>query len=177
MSLDMTTIPDLLVMFCLYIFALFPRWKKQGADMLLVRTLMYVHFAAVLYLTLLPVLAALPYIREIPYTPMNTVPFIDVRLRRGDYMRQIGLNALLLMPYGFLRPLTKEGSCFFGTVFRTFLISLAIELLQPYTGRTADITDLITNTAGGAAGYIISAWFRPVTGAILKFINKERGFT
>ena len=108
MSLDMTTIPDLLVMFCLYIFTLFPRWKKQGADMLLIRTLMYVHFAAVLYLTLLPVLAALPYIREIPYTPMNTVPFIDVRLRRGDYMRQIGLNALLLMPYGFLRPLTRE---------------------------------------------------------------------
>lgn len=177
MSPDTPVIADLAVMVCLYFAVLFPLWKKQGADILLVKTLMYVHFAAVLCLTLFPVLAALPFIGKVPRVPMNTVPFIDVRLRRGDYLRQIGLNTLLLMPYGFLRPLNRKGSCFFGTVFRVFLISLTIELLQPFTGRTADVTDLITNTAGGAAGYILSACFRPMTGAILKFINKERGFT
>ena len=177
MSLNMPIITDLLALLCLYILVLFPRWKKQGGDMLLVRSLMYVHFSAVLYLTLMPVLVALPFFMQTPYAPMNTVPFIDVRLQRGDFMRQIGLNTLLMMPYGFLRPLTKDHSCFFGTVLRVFLISLTIEILQPHFGRTADVTDLITNTAGGAAGYVISACLRPMTGAVLLFLNKERGFT
>ncbi|MBP0966003.1 MAG: VanZ family protein [Oscillospiraceae bacterium] len=177
MSLNMPVITDLSAMLCLYVFTLFPRWKKQGADMLVIRTLMYVHFAAVLYLTLMPVLAALPFIGEDARSPMNTIPFIDVRLQRGDYMRQIALNTLMLLPYGFLRPLTKERFCFFGTVLRAFLISLTIEFLQPHFGRTADVTDLITNTAGVAAGYVISACLRPMTGTVLKLMNKERGFT
>ena len=173
----MTVITDLAALLCLYVFVLFPRWKKQGADMLCVKTLMYAHFTLVLYVTLMPLLVALPFWGEMPYTPMNTVPFIDVRLHRGDYLRQITLNTLLLMPYGFLRPLTKKGFRLFGTVLCTFFISLTIEILQPFTGRTSDITDLITNTAGGAAGCVLSACFRPMTGAILKKINKERGFT
>ncbi|MBP0971550.1 MAG: VanZ family protein [Oscillospiraceae bacterium] len=176
MELNMPVITDLIVMLCVYVLVLFPRWKKQGADMLAVRTLMYVHLGLVLYVTLMPLLVSVPFWREMPYTPMNSQPFIDVKLRRGDYLRQIGLNTLLLMPYGFLRPLTKKGYCFFGTVILTFFFSLTIELLQPFTGRTSDVTDLITNTAGGAAGCIISAWLRPLTGAVLQKINKERGF-
>ena len=144
-----------------------------GADMLAVKTLMYAHFALVLFVTLMPVLVALPFFGETPYIPMNSHPFIDVRLRRGDYMRQIALNTLLLMPYGFLRPLTKKGYCLFGTVIMTFFISLTIELLQPFTARTSDITDIITNTAGGAAGCMLSACLRPVTGAILKAIAAD----
>ena len=174
---DMMLFTDFAALFSLYILVLFPRWKKQGADMLCIRTLMYAHFSLVLRVTLMPLLVTLPFWGEIPYTPMNTVPFIDVKLQRGDFMRQIGLNTLLLLPYGFLRPLTQKEFCFFGTVLRVFLISLMIEVLQPFTGRTSDITDLITNTAGGAAAYVISACFRPMTGAVLKKMNKERGFT
>ena len=177
MEINMPVMTDLLVLLLLYGYILYPRWKKQGSDMLAVKTLMYAHFALVLFVTLMPVLVALPFFGETPYIPMNSHPFIDVRLRRGDYMRQIALNTLLLMPYGFLRPLTKKGYCLFGTVIMTFFISLTIELLQPFTARTSDITDIITNTAGGAAGCILSACLRPVTGAILKAIRKERGFT
>lgn len=176
MELNMPAAAELAVMLCIYVLVLFPRWKKQGADMLAVKTLMYAHLALVLYVTLMPLLAAVPFRREMPYVPMNRRPFIDVTLRRGDYMRQIGLNTLLLMPYGFLRPLTKKGYRFLGTVILTFFFSLTIELLQPFTARTSDVTDLITNTAGGAAGCILSAWLRPLTGAILQKMNKERGF-
>ena len=176
MEINMPVMTDLLVLLLLYGYILYPRWKKQGADMLAVKTLMYVHLALVLYVTLMPLLVSVPFWREMPYLPMNSQPFIDVKLRRGDYMRQIGLNTLLLMPYGFLRPLTKKGYRFFGTVILTFFFSLTIELLQPFTARTPDVTDLITNTAGGAAGCILSAWLRPLTGAVLQKMNKERGF-
>ena len=40
-------------------------------------------------------------------------------------------------------------------------MSLGIELLQPFFGRSSDITDLITNAAGGALGYGLYAVFKP----------------
>ena len=169
-------LPDFLVLGCIYCLFLHPRWKREGSDILLVKTLMYLHFALVLYVTLMPLIPMLPYLRERPYIPMNTEPFIDVRLRRGDYLRQIRLNVLMLMPYGFLRPLGQKRPLFIGTAVCTFLYSLMIELMQPFAGRTGDVTDLITNTAGGAAGYVLSAMLRPLTGALLQKINKERDF-
>lgn len=41
----------------------------------------------------------------------------------------------------------------------TLALSLSIELLQPLinSARSADITDVITNTAGGLIGYIFYA--------------------
>ena len=46
----------------------------------------------------------------------------------------------------------------------TAALSLGIELLQPLinASRSADITDLITNSIGGAVGYGIYALLRPV---------------
>ena len=43
----------------------------------------------------------------------------------------------------------------FITLFQATLYSATIELLQPFFDRTCDITDLITNVAGCACGYLI----------------------
>lgn len=53
-------------------------------------------------------------------------------------------------------------------------MSLGIELLQPLIDgfRSADITDLITNTVGGVIGYGIYLVFRPVTSWILERVRK-----
>lgn len=54
------------------------------------------------------------------------------------------------------------------------LVSLGIELLQPLINgfRSADITDLITNTIGGMAGYLLYIAFRPVTSWVLARLRK-----
>ena len=167
---------DFIALALLYAFAFFPRWRKKGRDRLLVNTLMYAYLSCVLYFTLMPVLCALPYLLDHPYTPMNLVPFIDVSLGRGDYLRQIALNILMTLPFGFLYPLTRGGKAKCGqTVLLCLLMSLGIELLQPLLsgGRSSDITDLITNGTGGLLGYGLYVLFRPVTDRILGFLRKN----
>ena len=154
---------DFTVLVLLYAFVLFKRWRPQGRDRLLVNTLLYAYLSLVLYFTMMPVVVSIPFMLDHPYKPMNLTPFIDVSLGRGDFFRQVVLNVIMTLPFGFLFPLTgdKRAKCS-ATVFSCFLMSLGIELLQPFFDRSSDITDLITNVTGGALGYGLYAVFKPV---------------
>lgn len=155
---------DFIALVFLYVFVFFKKWKTRGREVLLVNTLMYVYLSFVLFFTMMPVIASIPFMLDHPYIPMNLVPFIDVSLRRGDFFRQVILNVIMTLPFGFLFPLTRDKRAKFGvTVFFCFLMSLGIELLQPFFDRSSDITDLITNVIGGALGYGLYVIFKPVT--------------
>ena len=159
---------DFAVLVFLYAFVFFGKWRAQGRDRLLVNTLMYAYLSLVLYFTMMPVIASIPFMLDHPYKPMNMVPFIDVSLGRGDFFWLLLLNIIMTMPFGFLFPLTRDKRAKFGvTVFFCFLMSLGIELLQPFFDRSSDITDLITNVIGGALGYCLCVVFKPVTFWIL----------
>ncbi len=161
---------DFMTLVLLYVFVFFRKWKVKGKDILLINTLMYVYLSFVLYFTLMPVITSLPFILNHPYVPMNMVPFIDVLTGRGDYIRQVLLNVIMLVPFGFLFPMTRTPAAGFGkTVFCCLLMSLGIELLQPLINglRSADITDVITNAIGGMVGYVLYIAFRPITSWIL----------
>ena len=69
---------DFAALATLYIFVFFRKWKHKGRDVLLVNSLMYIYLSFVLYFTLMPVITAIPFVLNHPYTPMNLVPFIDV---------------------------------------------------------------------------------------------------
>lgn len=157
----------------LYAFVLFPRWRTRGRDILLVNTLMYAYLSLVLYVTLMPVITSVPFILDHPYKPMNLVPFIDVSMGRGDFFRQVALNLVMTMPFGFLFPLTQNRTAGLGrTAASCLLMNLGIELLQPLFNRFSDVTDLITNVLGGMAGYGLYVVFRPVTFWILDCLKK-----
>ena len=80
---------DFAVLVFLYAFVFFRKWRTRGRDSLLVNTLMYAYLSLVLYFTMMPVAASIPFMLDHPYKPMNLVPFIDVSLRRGDFFRQV----------------------------------------------------------------------------------------
>lgn len=163
---------DFTVLVLLYAFVLFKRWRPQGRDRLLVNTLLYAYLSLVLYFTMMPVVVSIPFMLDHPYKPMNLVPFIDVSLGRGDFFRQVFLNVIMTMPFGFLFPLTRGKRAKFGaTVFFCFLMSLGIELLQPFFDRSSDVTDLITNVIGGALGYGLYAVFKPIAFWVLERLN------
>ena len=167
---------DFTALILLYVFVFFGRWKSKGRDVLLVNTLLYIYLSFVLYFTLMPIIAALPFLLNHPYKPMNLVPFIDVTMGRVDFLRQIVLNVIMTVPFGFLFPLTRNRTAQFGrTVFFCFLMSLCIELLQPLINgfRTADITDVITNVTGGVLGYVLYVIFRPITFWILNKVKAK----
>ena len=104
---------------------------------------------------------------------MNLVPFTDVALSRGDFIRQVVLNVIMTVPFGFLLPLTEKEPKILKTILLTFLLSFAIEILQPLINdfRRGDVTDLITNVTGGIIGYMIYLIFRPLTSKILNLVR------
>lgn len=175
----MKQIIDFVVLTILYIFIFYRKWKTKGNDILLVNTTMYIYLSFVLYFTLMPIITSLPFMFNHPYTPMNLMPFIDVAYGRGDFVRQIILNMIMTIPFGFLFPLIKNNKNknpkLLKTVFYTFLLSLSIELLQPLINgsRSSDITDLITNVLGGVIGYIMYLIFKPLTIKILNYIKNK----
>ncbi len=136
---------------------------------------MYVYLSFVLYFTLMPVITSLPFILNHSYKLINMVPFVDVLTGRGDFIRQVLLNIIMMVPFGFLFPITKNPAVgFCRTVLFCFLISLGIELLQPLINgfRSADITDLITNVIGGMTDYVFYIAFRPITSWALARLRK-----
>ncbi len=167
---------DFAALLLIYVFFFFGRWRRAGRGVLLVKTLMYAYLSLVLRFTLMPVIASLPHIFDHPYRGMNMTPFSDVLHIRGDFVRQILLNVVMTTPFGFLYPLTRKPAAgFVRTALCCLLMSLCIELLQPLLNgvRSSDITDVITNTFGGMAGYVLYAVFRPVTLRILRRLEKK----
>ena len=143
---------DFGVLIIIYCLKFYKKWKSEGKDILLTNTIMYIYLSFVLYFTLMPIISSLPFIFNHPYTPMNLIPFIDVTFGRGDFVRQVGLNVIMTIPFGVLLPLVKkENAKLLKVIFYTFLLSLSIEILQPLIDgfRSSDITDIITNVIGG----------------------------
>ena len=166
---------DFIVLAIIYLFIFYRKWKAEGKDILFINTLMYIYLSFVLYFTLMPVITSLPFVFNHSYVPMNLVPFIDVSYGRGDFIRQIVLNVIMTIPFGFLLPLIKSKTSLIKIMLYTFLLSLGIEILQPLVCdfRSSDITDLITNVFGGVLGYILYFLFRPLTAKILCYIKNE----
>ena len=107
---------------------------------------------------------------------MNLESFIDVLNGRGDFIRQVGLNVIMTIPFGFLIPLVRNKKTkLLNVIFCTFLLSLVIELLQPLINgvRSSDITDIITNTIGGIVGYVLYLLFKPIITRMLNYIKKS----
>ena len=166
---------DFIVLAIIYLFIFYRKWKAERKDILFINTLMYIYLSFVLYFTLMPVITSLPFVFNHSYVPMNLVPFIDVSYGRGDFIRQIVLNVIMTIPFGFLLPLIKSKTSLIKIMLYTFLLSLGIEILQPLVSdfRSSDITDLITNVFGGVLGYILYFLFRPLTAKILCYIKNE----
>lgn len=169
----MKEIVDFVILIILYFVIFYKKWKVKGKDVLLINTTMYIYLSFVLYFTLMPIVTSIPVTFNHHYKPMNLVPFIDVSMGRGDFMRQIILNVIMTVPFGFLFPLVKNKKPkLLKTVLYTFLLSLSIEILQPLISfRTSDITDIITNVIGGIIGYIIYLIFKPLTIKILDYMK------
>ncbi|MGN1343603.1 MAG: VanZ family protein [Traorella sp.] len=149
----MEYIIDLVILFVIYICFLYPKWKNQSTCF--INTLFYLYLCSVIAVTLMPICLSLPTIFSHEYHPMNIIPFDDVIHGWGDYERQIILNILMFVPFGFLCPIVIKKR-FFSVVLGCMLVSLAIELIQPLLSiyRFSDITDVITNTIGGILGYL-----------------------
>ncbi|MCI9263861.1 MAG: VanZ family protein [Oscillospiraceae bacterium] len=81
-----------------------------------------------------------------------------------DFWQNFGLenlgNLLLYLPFGFLLPLVWARGRGWRTPAAGFALSLCVETLQLFIDRSFDINDLILNTVGGAAGWLLFLLFQ-----------------
>lgn len=68
---------------------------------------------------------------------------------------QTAANVTMFVPLGFMLPVAfRKVRSFWKTALALALFSFAIEFTQYFTGRSADIDDLMLNTLGGILGYL-----------------------
>ena len=95
---------------------------------------------------------------EAKYRFLNLVPFAwiwepyEMGLQRTT--EQLFINVVMFLPLGILLSTVFPA---LGKFYRTALVclgcTLAIETVQYFTGRSADIDDVLCNLSGGMAGY------------------------
>ena len=88
---------------------------------------------------------------------LNLVPFRVFQetwgMPRPKKIAQTIANVVMFIPLGFMLPIAFRGMRYFWkTALSLTLFSLAIEITQYFTGRSADVDDLILNASGGILG-------------------------
>jgi len=92
---------------------------------------------------------------------INLVPFQTFRIAirygvtNAGMLKQIVLNAVMVMPLGFLLPIVfpKRFSKLGSVTSISFAVSALTETIQYFTLRGADIDDIVANTVGGVLGF------------------------
>src|SRR5690554_396946 len=92
---------------------------------------------------------------------LNLVPFANYS---SENIRELIYNFLAFVPLGLLVSASFKISRVFSRLFLVFVTSFVFETIQYVYGiGVSDITDLISNTAGGLLGILIYESFRSST--------------
>ena len=158
----MDYIIDFILLAVIYYF-FYKKWSKESIWSLIIKSLMYVYLVMVLYVTLMPFTIPFSGNNNLFLETANIIPFRDVMLKYDGAIREVYLNILMMMPFGFLLPIIKKKGVR-TTLITTLLFSCIIECTQLLSSagiRIFDVTDLITNTIGGLVGYLIYYLIKP----------------
>lgn len=130
---------------------------------------MYIYIILVLFVTLMPLTISFDGHNKAFIETANFIPFRDLRLHYGGAIREIILNIIMMLPFGFLYPIVRKKGLI-KTVIMTFCFSLFIEISQllgvwwdSSSTRIFDVTDLTTNSFGGVLGYFLFAVLRKIS--------------
>lgn len=152
--MELTTTEFFVISIPVIIIMLYRRRREHPVRVFFL-TLFMVYLYMVMHVTLFPI-----DLSEIRFNPLmarsiNLDPF------RYHLPRNIYLNVLLTIPFGFLYPFLWRDS-WFKTIFLSLLSGLTIESLQLFIGsftrnysRVVDLADVLYNFLGVLVGYLI----------------------
>ena len=111
-----------------------------------------------LFITYILFLFELVTSRDVYMNGTNLVPFREMfRYPVGseNFNRQVIGNILLFMPFGFFATYYTKIKKISSISFMSILVSLTIEVVQKYIGRSFDVDDIILNVVGGILGCLV----------------------
>ena len=117
-------------------------------------------------------------VSEIPYLQDILTPFQEIRraLRSMSYWLLFMLlgNIIMFVPVGFFPALLWRRARWWKSLLAGFCSSCTIEFTQFFIGRSTDIDDVILNTAGALAGFLLFCLARALfPGFLSKFQCRE----
>lgn len=177
----------LIIFLIIYVLIYFKILRHKEKLKILKASIMYFYICAVLSVTILPIDFTLDlkwkYHSSINVTYIHLKPFNDLIMGYRDATKQIILNIIMTIPFGFLYCWLKNNSTIIGVTLKTFFLSFTIEFIQLVMTvfllhhRSCDVTDLITNVTGGIIGFILYKLFRRIfsrKGIIVLWMKKKR---
>lgn len=157
----MAYIIDFLLLAIIYFMFFYKKWRSESFQFFALKSVMYIYVSMVLFVTLMPFPIPFYGKNNLIMETVNLVPFRDLMKQYNGSVREIFLNIIMLVPFGFLLPMIKKNGLL-STVAFGFLLSLSIESMQLASAwwgslhsRTFDVTDLFTNTFGALVGYCL----------------------
>ncbi len=114
--------------------------------------------------------------RDISIGGTNLVPFREMfryPIGSTNFYRQVVGNVILFMPFGYFATYYTKISKIRNVTLITFLVSLTIETVQRYIGRSFDIDDIILNVIGGIAGFLIYVALDAIRKKLPSFFQKD----
>lgn len=169
---------ELIIFLCIYLIIYFKFLKTRDKTEILKVSVTYLYLVSVLCVTILPIDFTLDpkwkYHDSIKVTYIHVKPFNDLVMGYRGAQKEIILNVIMTIPFGFLCCVLKKNSSIIGVTFKTFLLSFGIEFMQLIMTifllhhRSCDVTDLFTNVIGGIIGFVLYKLTR-------KILNKLYG--
>lgn len=111
-----------------------------------------------LFITYILFLFELVTSRDVYMNGTNLVPFREMfRYPVGseNFNIQVIGNILLFMPFGFFATYYTKIKKISSISFMSILVSLTIEVVQKYIGRSFNVDDIILNVVGGILGFLV----------------------
>ncbi len=129
-----------------------------------------------LFITYILLLFELVTSRDVYMSGTNLVPFKEIlRYPIGsiNFYKQVLGNILLFIPFGFFASYYTKVNKLRGITLITFLVSLTIEVVQKYIGRSFDVDDIILNVLGGICGFLIYVALDAIKKKLPSFLQKD----
>jgi glycopeptide antibiotics resistance protein len=119
----------------------------------LARALLALYLLILAWLVLFKFSLDLSPILDYQTRSLNLIPFADVSRHN---LRETIYNLVVFIPFGLLLSVNLKQAGFWRRLACVFIVSLAAEITQfVFAIGITDITDVITNTAGGFLGLIL----------------------
>lgn len=129
-----------------------------------------------LFITYILLLFELVTSRDVYISGTNLVPFREIfryPIGSTNFYRQVIGNIVLFIPFGFFASYYTKVSKFSSISLITLLVSLTIEVVQKFIGRSFDVDDIILNLLGGIIGFLIYVALDAVNKRLPKFLQKD----
>lgn len=129
-----------------------------------------------LFITYILLLFELVTSRDVYMSGTNLVPFREMfryPIGSTNFYRQVIGNIVLFVPFGFFASYYTKISKFSSITFITFLVSLTIEVVQKFIGRSFDVDDIILNVIGGIIGFLIYVAIDAIKKRLPKFLQRD----